>query len=437
MSIENSLAYSYIALVQKYNNILQQTDTMEILKDDFEFARIKKFSFSLLKNLSKKMNLNVSDKASIINEIMETRNKIEQIFLATYTLNLELRCKFMEITADKTYIEPLVELDQMQNYNFENIINDISELLFSITSSPQQAFGKNLLEVIPLGFKYASARRYIKESLKYVPYDENISNKLFFTLLGGFDATDEESKSMLKDNFEQIVNLDDDASYDEYYDDLEEILFFNDDYLDLLNDIFCLLGCICNLLVLENFDFDTLLELHPSFSDLYYIIKNPKQYNSIEISERIDMIEEELQEIYFESLDLDNPTEHIMHFCLSLFLDDLINFYKGDSKVHFKEIDMFLEELDKYVAKATPEEVNAKLQYILSRIPFTMNEGQFKTYLNNSFKNNDFAVNVFTVEKLKELLSFDEEVLSFINENLSEFIDGLDFNNLLNDTFLE
>ncbi len=437
MAIENSLAYSYIVLIQKYKDILEKTDTMEVLRDDFEFARIKKFTLSLVKNLSKNVNLNTSNKSSIINEIMETRSKIEQIFLGTYTLNFELRCKFMEISSDKTYVEPLVEIHQKQQYNFKNIINDTSEILFSADSTVQQIIGKNLLEIIPLGFDYSSARNYIKESLKHIEYDENILGKLSFSLLGGFEAAGEELRAILKDNFEQIINLDDDISYEEYYDDLEEILLFNDDYLDLLNDIFCFFGCACNLLVLENLEFDTLLELHPSFSDLYYIIKNPKQYNSYEISERIDMIEAELEEIYFEELDLDNQTENIMHFCLSLFLDDLISFYKTDSRVHYKEIDTFLEELDKYADKCNPCELNAKLQYILKCIPFVMDEGQFKKYLSNSFNHNDLEVNIFTSEKLKEAIEIDNELLSLEDTNLVDLMGNKDIKTLIDNLYTE
>ncbi len=402
------ISYSYIRYIDEYLSLLNNSLYSSVLYLDEEtwqmLEDLKNHFLSLPDILSK----DLTAKEEYASQILHYRITLEKKYrtLTAYQRELHHLTTRFNFLADKVDISPeslqMME-DEMHAIDFDLMAKDCASFVFdSKNPGSRQERASLLLPYIPIRITKENYIDYLRKSIEHIAIQDtpDALNMLLDVLWQLFDG------HLCPDygvHFKDLAITLDDLSLlktdEDFYENAELLGETIDTLLRMLNNIYKLTGALANLLIFDQLNFQEITNMHISFNDLYYSLKNILSAGEntdlflTALPDRVKEIEDQIQNDY-EKVLRTHQTDSLfllMHSYLSIDISHIFGFDIQKSKPFSSEaalmINTFLDELKKKLLALSSSDRKLRMQYFISTIPFVMSSSVFETYIRQSFSN--------------------------------------------------
>lgn len=345
-------------------------------------------------------------KEAYINQLLDYRTVLETKYrtLSAYKRELQHLCSYRNLV-NAAQTETLdafgISLEDAETLDFEQIANDITNFIFTAPNKKErQVRASAILPHVPIRMTKDSFLDYLEKSLFTISIEDSEPKALLLTSVLK-QLLDGKLCPSYGQDFKDIgISIDDLKAYDDLEVFFEEADLLNetlDFAIEVLSHLYRMICSFSNLLIFDGLDFESLTDMHVSFSDLYYTLQGIlKQSDDTDVlletlPERVSTIKESLEKAYHKACkqkDLD-PLFMLIQTYLMMDISFVFGFdtgkhdaYSNDVTTVFKD---FLAEVKEHLLSLSNEERKLRMQYLMSVLPFIMNQATFSNYISHGF----------------------------------------------------
>ena len=401
----SSVSYSYFEYINSYYNLLNHTMFFSAEYIDADLStyldEIKKYFLSLSEIL-----VNNEKKEDCVMHLMDIKASLETKFrvLKAYEHEFNVIVYKKEFCPEgATALFESIELDEndFKDFNTEALKADLLKFIYEGTKTKErQRRASSVLSFIPIKITRDNFIDYVGQSIKHIAISNSVEDaaKVVSILKQLFDGSDcPEYGEHFRDIKLALDDLDADPNFEDLFanaDILNEMIQNSQDLINLLYHNICSLS---SLLLVEKLNFEELTEMHASFFDLYFSIKNivtdteDSQFIKNSLGDRLEDLQKEIKQSYIENCKNVAPDSiaalmktYLEMTPASIFSMGLANISKYDDEVT-SIINCFPEYLKAKLDKFDNQERKLRMQLFMSDIPFIMKDTTFDTYVKHAF----------------------------------------------------
>lgn len=403
-----SIAYSYSEYIKAYLDLISNSMFFSTPYLDEETSHIQEELKRYFLDLPELISPHNPDKESCAKRLLTIREKLEEKYRTLIGYQRELSLLLTIKQNDSTFIEHYFETTGLKDIDpntiyFDQLASDCVAYVFGDTSGVEkQKRASSLLPYIPIRITRDNYIQYIRSSISHIAitnrvdsakYLVSILNQLFDgrTYFGyGHHFVDLEAS---------LVHLHTINNAEEFFEEVDLLNETIENCLTMLNQMFRMICTFSNLLIYEALDFTELTEMHASFFDLYYALKNillkSEDYELLltSLPERVEEIEKELLEDYQKACLTPEPDPllPLIQTYLNMNIQQIFGFTTAKHNAYSEEVlkvlDDFIVELKDKLDSLPTLERKYRMQYFIGQIPFVMSNENFKAYVQHAFKN--------------------------------------------------
>lgn len=402
----SGIAYSYCEYMRAYLDLTSNSMFFSTSYLDTETAQMQEALKKYYLCLPELLTPQNPQKEACATHLLTIREQLEKKYRTLIAYQRELTLLLTIKQNDPTFLAHYFEeigLDHVTStdVDFNEIANDCVHFIFDQTSGEEkQRRASSLLPYIPIRITKDNYLRYVRQSIGHIAITNQTESAdyLISILSQLFDgkAYEEYGKhfSDLQDSLEHLSTIEDTEDLFEEANLLNETL---ENYMDMLEKMFRMICTLSNLLIVEHLEFNELTEMHASFFDLYYSLKNivlkNEDYELIlsSLPERLEEIEKELYEEYKKACKdtLPNSLFAFMQTYLNMNMNQIFGFSTAKHSAYSNEVlgilDAFIDSLKEKLMHMPQQERKYRMQYFISQIPFVMSKENFDAYIHQAF----------------------------------------------------
>ncbi|MDF2594217.1 MAG: hypothetical protein K0R69_558 [Clostridia bacterium] len=396
------ISYSYINYIHNYLALLNNSLYSSVKYLDEETSSILDELKTVFLSLPDILSGNSKIKENHVLQIISFRTILEKKYrvLTAYQRELQHLTTSYNIThslSEETY--PLNEEDSFL-IDSERLASDCVTFVFSENNIRiKQQNAALLLPYIPIKLTKENYLHYVKKSLEQIELNPHADDTalLISVLSQLFDGHScPEYGEHFKDLSATLTELKCETSADAFYDNTQLTEETLETLLKMLHSLYKLTGSLNNLLVFDQLDFTAVTDLHISFYDLYYSLKNiitsdeDKELFLSSLPERVKDIKTSLQLDYEKaSHSQSDPLFSLIQTYLSMDIGNVFGFTIRKSSSAAAEMSTlfnpFLDTLRETLLKLPSADRKLRMQYFISAIPFIMSDKTFYAYTKQAF----------------------------------------------------
>ena len=404
----SGIAYSYCEYIHAYLDLTSNSMFFSTSYLDEETAQMQEALKKYYLCLPELLTPQNPKKEACATHLLAIREQLEKKYRTLIAYQRELTLLLTIKQNDPIFLAHYFEeigLNHVtsSDVDFNEIANDCVHFIFDQTSREEkQRRASSLLPYIPIRITKDNYIRYVRQSIGHIAITNQTESAdyLISILSQLFDGKDYEEYgkhfSDLQDSLEHLSTIEDTQDLFEEANLLNETL---ENYMDMLEKMFRMICTLSNLLIVEQLEFNELTEMHASFFDLYYSLKNivlkNKDYELIlsSLPERLEEIEKELYEEYKKACKdtVPNSLFAFMQTYLNMNMNQIFGFSTAKHSAYSNEVlgilDTFIDSLKEKLAHMPQQERKYRMQYFISQIPFVMSKENFDAYVHQAFNN--------------------------------------------------
>jgi len=443
-SIQNGISFAYISLLQDCMNLLTNPLSLSIGTIDKDLEGILQDTQIIFSSLDFLMGDDEKSRNECIQKLQSHHRTLEKKYKVLNGYSRELN--HIAIHLEEEFHLKTTPLSSIEGINYHQFIHETLDFISQAKTPKEKNYKlQEILRFIPMRMTKDTFIAYIKNSLEKVsPGKSESSNLLFLSIFkqlfdGRFTPDYHEVFNDLAIAIESIRKT---SQRDLQANDIEET--FDDIYLlkDTIEELYTMLvllhGTISNisvLLLLDNLSFDLLCNEHIAFKDLFLTLKSlisgdthGEDYTILleTLPPRLEGIYNEIEENYqlsFHhlrdnikkgSLSQTNETMksialfNLIHSYFLLDIGDAFAFNEKTeddvplSKAIIGEAIAFLQE---QLNNLSPSERKLRMQYLISMLPFTMDDQTFANYFNDGLEGTSNPIKkVYVLAKISNFM---------------------------------
>ena len=408
-TLDAGISYSYAEYISAYLGLLKNSmffSTEYLDEETFQLQETLKEQFL---NLPELLSAPEAKKEESVHTLLALREKIEDKYRTLIAYQRELTLLLCIRQNDPSFLENYfnnIDLDptQINSLDFQGLANDCTHYIFDETSGVEkQKRAATILPYIPIKITRANYTSYVGKSIRHIAISNNEESALYLTsiLEQIFDGRDYVGYGKhFVDLHLSLEHLNTLTNTEELFEEANLLNETFDSLLEMLENMFRMICTFSNLLVPSSLEFAELTNLHASFFDLYYSIKNILTHSNDKdmllatLPERLEIIQEELKANYAKACKDDQKTTpmfQLMQTYLSMNIKQTFGFSTAKHSAYgddvLKVLNNFTVSLkDKLDAMPTAER-KYRMQYFISQIPFVMSKENFSAYITQAFSN--------------------------------------------------
>ncbi|MBQ1274725.1 MAG: hypothetical protein U0L26_06385 [Cellulosilyticum sp.] len=421
------VAYSYNEYIRAYLDLIGNSMFFSTTYLDEETATMQeelKQYFLTLPELITPQNPQKENCASRLLAIRETlEDKYRTLIAYQRELTLLLTIKQNDPNFIASYFEE-IGLDDItpNDIDFSELANDCVNFIFENTSGEdKQKRASSLLPHIPIKITKDNYVNYVRKSIGHIAITNHTDSAqyLISILEQLFDGKSYKGYGKhfidLKDSLDHLYQI---KATDELFEEANLLNETIENCMDMLEKMFRMICTLSNLLIVDKLEFNELTEMHASFFDLYYSIKNillkTEDYELLlsSLPERLEEIEKELFEDY-KKASKDTMPDSLFAFMqtyLNMSMQQIFGFSTAKHSAYSKEVlnvfDDFTNTLREKLNTMPQLERKYRMQYFMSQIPFVMSKENFDAYIHQAFRNiSVFAPYLLAANQLTGILA--------------------------------
>ena len=424
-SIQTGISFAYISLLVDLTDMLTSPLSLSIGEMDQDLAVIIQDIKGYFSSLDSLIGNNEVSRSECIQTLQLHHKALEQKYQVLNGYNREL--SHIAIDLEEKYHLKSTPPDAIQGINYHQFIHEALDFI-SRSETPKEKTYKlqEVLRFIPMRMTKDSFVSYISDSLERVsPGKGETSGTLFLSVFkqmfdGRFTPSYHE---VFYDLAVAIEDIREQTKLDLSPEDIETIfddLYLLKDTAEEIHHLLTLLHTIISemsvLLILDNLDFEVLSSEHVAFKDLFFAMKSlideeiygEDYYILLEtLPDRLGAIYDEINENYQKHISkLDaviqkgslTQTEEtlksiklfsLMRFYLLLDIEDAFSFseaLENDTTLSEEIIESATEFLREQLDILKPAERKLRMQYLISILPFIMDDQEFASYFNDGLE---------------------------------------------------
>lgn len=471
------IAYSYSEYIRAYLDLIGNSMFFSTTYLDEETATMQEELKQYFLNLPELLVPQNPKKETCATKLLAIRETIEEKYRTLIAYQRELTLLLTIKQNDPTFIANYFEeigLDNVapESVDFNTLADDCVSYIFKETSGEiKQKRASQLLPYIPIKITKDNYISYVRKSIGHIAITNQVDSAQYMIsileqLFDGKSYTGYGKHfTDLKDSLDHLSTIEETEELFEEANLLNETL---ENCMDMLEKMFRMICTFSNLLIVDKLEFNELTEMHASFFDLYYSIKNillkAEDYEMIlsTLPERLEEIEKELFEDYKKACEKTVPDSlfAFMQTYLRMNMQQIFGFSTAKHSAYSKEVldlfDTFTQSLREKLNEIPRLERKYRMQYFISQIPFVMSKENFDAYIHQAFRNiSVFAPYLLVANQLTGILEEnhyypepenipvmetnyedDDEAARFIAEHADLFKDDDDYNFFGNDSWL-
>lgn len=424
-SIQNGISFAYISLLQDSTSLLANPFSLSIGEMDQDLVNVFQDTQAIFSSLELLIGGDEASRGECIQKLQSHHRTLEKKYKALNGYSRELN--HIAINLEEKFHLQTTPLSAIEGINYHQFIHETLDFI-SQSKTPKEKNYKlqEVLRFIPMRMTKSTFIDSIKNSLEKISSGKNQENSTLFLpifqqLFDGRLTPD--YHEVFEDLAIAIESIRDTSQTDLEANDIEEV--FDDIYLlkdtieELYNMLFLLHRITSNisvLLLLDHLRFDILCNEHIAFQDLYLTVKSlisghthGEDYTILleTLPARLEDIYNEIDENYQLSFNKLRETVkkgalaqtdeamksitlfNLIHSYFLLDIGDVFSFNEkteddtGLSKTIIEEAIIFLEE---QFSKLSPAERKLRMQYLISMLPFMMDDQSFANYFNDALE---------------------------------------------------
>ena len=401
------ISYSYINYIHEYLSLLNNSLYTSIAYLDEETFFITESLKKIYLELPDILNSDSSLKEQQASKILGYRETLERKYRALNAyqrelhhlmtlFNMTMHSAAQQSSEDAFYTEELASID------FDKLASDCVNFIFEDNKlETRQQRAALLLPYIPVRITRDNYLNYVRKSIEYIASDNHEAHiaMLVSILRQQFDGHLCPDYGLhFKDLSDTLAELKLAIADEDFYENAELLGETLSTLLDALHQIYKITGCLGNLLLFEELDFKTITDLHLSFYDFYYSVKNillsgeDKELFLSELPEKVSEVMDQIQ-VSFKKVcrqPHNNRLFSLMETYLSLDVSSPFGFNIQKRPVNAAEdsciFSDFLGFLKKELQVLPSLERKLRMQYFMSVIPFVMSDTNLYTYIKGAFE---------------------------------------------------
>ena len=425
----SGIAYSYCEYINAYLELLNNSLFFSTPYFDEETYQIQEELKNYFLDLPNLLLPQSSEKESCATRLLSMRETLEEKYrtLIAYQreLTLLLTLKQNDPAFTENYFETigLKDIDASE-MDFNQLATDCTTFIFEGTSAVQkQKRASSLLPYIPIKITKSNYVHYVEKSIQHIAISNHLSSADYLVsilkqLFDGKLYTGYGKHFIdLKDSLENLSTL---ADIEELFEEANLLNETLQNCLEMLESMFRMICTFSNLLIFDKLEFNELTEMHASFFDLYYSIKNVVLKSEdaslilASLPERIEEIQQELYEAYKKASKHVAPDSlfALIQTYLNMNMQQIFGFSTAKHSAYSKEVldtlKAFVTELETMLNALPILERKYRMQYFISQIPFVMSKDNFDAYVHQAFHN---------LSQLKTNLLVSAQLTGILEEN--------------------
>jgi len=400
------ISYSYINYIHEYLTVLNNSLYSSTEYLDAETFAIAEGLKDIFLSLPDTITQNLEIKEACATRIIGFRTILEKKYRTLHAYQRELHHLITSSNMSNTLSpSPTQSIDDMKNelasIDFDLLASDCATFVFEkpeINSRQERA--ALLLPYIPIKITKENYLQYLEKSIQQIAIENAPQNAVALVsileqLFDGHLCPDYGThfKDLATTLYELTLNTDS----PDFYENTELLGETIDSLLKIVHGLYKMIGALANLLLFDDVDFETITNLHMSFSDLYYSVKNiitsdeDRELFLSTLPGIVLGIKDNLQ-ISYEKICHSNhlsPSFTLIQTYLSINVDDIFSFNIQKHTHYDPEVtlvfDDFRARLKDRLVKLSNSERKLRMQYFISAIPFVMSDKTFYTYIKQAF----------------------------------------------------
>lgn len=424
-SIQTGVSFAYISLLVDLADMLTSPLSLSIGEMDQDLGAIIQDIKKRFSSLDILIGADEKSRGECIQNLQHHHKILEEKYQALNGYNREL--SHIAFDLEEKYHIQNTPPESIQGINYHQFIHEALDFISQSETEKEKTYKiQEVLRFIPMRMTKDSFGSYIRHSLaKVSPGKGETSGTLFLSVFkqmfdGRFTPHYHE---VFYDLAIAIEDIREKSKTDLSSEDIATI--FDDLYLlkDTAEELYHMLTLLHTtiskmsvLLILDNLSFDILSDEHVAFKDLFFTMQSlidgeiyGEDYHILleTLPDRLGNIYDEIDENYNQCIDkLDAAlkkgslpqTEQnlksiklfsLIRFYLLLDIQDAFGFHESadnESSLPQEVIDAATEFLKEQLDELKPAERKLRMQYLISVLPFTMDDRQFATYFNDGLE---------------------------------------------------
>ena len=424
-SIQTGISFAYISLLVDLTDMLTSPLSLSIGEMDGDLDAIIQDIKGIFSSLDSLIGGEEISRSECIQTLQLHHKTLEQKYQALNGYNREL--SHIATDLEEQYHLKSTPPDSIQGINYHQFIHEALDFIAQSETKKEKTYKiQEVMSSIPMRMTKDSFIDYIGHSLEKVsPGKVEASGTLFLSVFKQmFDGRftphyhevfydlavaieDIRQQSKIDLGSEDIVAI---------FDDLYLLKDTAEEIHHLLTLLHTIISEMSVLLILDNLNFDILTHEHIAFQDLFFTMKSlidgevyGEDYHILleTLPDRLGAIYDEINQIYEQGIDkLDatikkgslTQTEQtlksvklfsLMRFYLLLGIEDAFAFSEAtenDIALPQEIIEAATDFLREQLDILKPAERKLRMQYLISILPFIMDDQQFASYFNDGLE---------------------------------------------------
>lgn len=445
-SIKKGVSFAYISLLKDFSDMLTHPLYDHVESIDTEVYTIIQHLNSIFLSLDTIVDDNENLRADFVNKIQEYQSTLVDRYS---TLNgYERELSHISMCLEENYQLATNNVADVQGINYNQFINEFLDFIGDIKNIKSQKYKlTQTIRFIPMRMTKASFLNYIGTSLKRISVGNTFEHhnrflSVFRQIFDGRQALGYNKYFFdLADAIEKFRTiLDKELIVDEILETFEDIHLIKntvDELFDLLDILHSINSRLCILFALDSLYFTDIMENHISFKDFFFTIKSliKTEDSNVDYEVILDTLPDRLDEVYSEiKTEYDDITQKLFDKVKNnlisetdesiekLKIDGLIRSYLllniqdafsfDETQEQSKRLpDSYIEDAKQFLEEQfqllKPYERKLRMQYLISVMPFIMNNNQLSSYIHHGIDGTSNEVKkAYVLSKITEVMEF-------------------------------
>lgn len=414
--INTSLSYSFITLLDEYLKVLNNTLYNSIKYFDNDIEHILDETSSLFLALPDILKNELWSKEDCVHKILSFKAILENKYRILTAYLREVEHLYMHSFFSDNKSEDSNTPINTDDVDFNQLISDCTTFIYSSTSlSERHQKAALFLPYIPAKMTVESFMKYVKKSIRYIYINTHFEDeKLLVSILkqlfrGSLYEDYGKDFNDISISIEELKTEQDQELFDENAQLLSETI---DTLLSLISNLYRVLCCFANLLILDHMSFEDIHKSHISFYDLYCSVKSiltnqeNKQLFLASLPDRIEDIHNQISVSYQKACkEVKQGDIYSLFLLMQTYLHmDVSKLFMFDIRRPKESTDEtlglfedFLEDLKQELLSLNAVERQLRIQYFISVIPFIMSKNTFTAYLGSGINKTPYLTQKLSI----------------------------------------